>query len=50
MFDGLAWVSTFLHFFCSRIVHVSVAAVIAIVIVPIRRSIGVMGWLGDISH
>ena len=30
--------------------HVSVTADIAIVIVPIRRSFGVMGRLGDISH
>ncbi len=51
MVDGIAWVRAFLFFLCSCIVHVSVAAVIAIVIVPIRhRSIGVMGWLGEIRH
>ena len=50
MVDGLAWVRVFLFFLCSCIVHVSVTAAIAIVIAPIRRSIGVMGWLGDISH
>ncbi len=43
MVDGLAWVRAFLFFLCSCIVHVVVAAVIAIVIVPVRRSIGVMG-------
>ena len=48
--DGLAWVRTFLFFLCSCIMHVSVSAVIAIVIVPICRRMGVMGWLGDISH
>jgi hypothetical protein len=48
--DGPAWVRTFLFFLCSCIMHVSVSAVIAIVIVPICRRMGVMGWLGDISH
>ena len=50
MIDGLAWVRVFLFFLCSCIVHVGVTAAIAFVIVPICRSIGVMGWLGDMSH
>ena len=50
MVDGLVWVRAFLFFLCSCIVHVSVSAAVVIVVVPIRRIIGVLGWLGDISH